>query len=81
MGVQTAEYMAPIGQPIETLDECPQSAIIGEGDCETLPQGPCITGQPIKKYGPALHVMGRWGKAPPRFSLISEPPGNILILF
>ena len=30
MGVQTPEYMAPIGQPIETLAQWPQSAIIGE---------------------------------------------------
>ena len=31
MGVKTLEYMAPIGQPIETLDQWPQSAIIGAG--------------------------------------------------
>ena len=29
MDVQTPEYMATIGQPIETLDQWPQSAIIG----------------------------------------------------
>ena len=31
MGVQTAEYMAPIGQLTETLDQWPQSANIGGG--------------------------------------------------
>ncbi len=31
MGVQTPEYMALIGQPIETLDQWSQSAIIGNG--------------------------------------------------
>ena len=31
MGVQTTEYMAPIGQPIETLDQWSQRSIIGVG--------------------------------------------------
>ena len=31
MGIQAFEYMAPIGQPIETLDQWPQSAIIWTG--------------------------------------------------
>ena len=48
---------------------------------ETSLRGPCLTGQPIKNYGPALHVLGRGGEAPLRFSLIGEPPDNILILF
>ena len=30
-GVQTPEYMAPIGPPIETLDQWLQSIIIGMG--------------------------------------------------
>ena len=42
---------------------------------ETSPRGPCLTEQPIKNYGPALHILGR-GES----SLIGEPPDNILIL-
>ena len=78
MGVQTPEYMAPIGQLIETLDQWPQIAIIAVGR-ETSPRGSCLTWQPIKNYGQALHVLGRGG-APPLFSLTGEPPDNILIL-
>ena len=42
---------------------------------ETSPLGPCLTGQPIKNYGPAIHVLYRQES-----SLIGEPPDNILIL-
>ena len=81
MGVQTPESMALIGQPIEMLDQWSQSAIIGGWGRETSPQGSCLTGQPIKNYSPALHVLGRGRrKVPPCLSLISEPPDNILIL-
>ena len=50
--------MALIRQPIETLDQWHQSAIIGWGS-ETSLRGPCLTGQPINNDGPALHVLGR----------------------
>ena len=36
MGVQTPEYMALIGRPIETLDQWSQGAIIGVGIDKTL---------------------------------------------
>ena len=29
MGAQTPEFMTPIGQPIETLDQCPHSVNFG----------------------------------------------------
>ena len=66
-GVQTPEYMAMIGQPVETLDQCSQSAIIGGWGKETSPQDPCLTGQPIKNYGLALHVLGRRESSTPLF--------------
>ena len=62
MGAQNPEYMAPIGQPIETLDKELQRVVIGGGgDRETPPRGLCLTGQPIKNYGPTLHVMDGGG--------------------
>ena len=54
MGVQTPECIALIDQPIETLDQWSQSTI--------TPWGPCLTRQPIKNYGPALHILGRGGE-------------------
>ena len=47
---------------------------------ETSPRGPHLTRQSIKNYGLVFHAFGRGEKAPPCFSLISEPPNNILIL-
>ena len=48
---------------------------------ETTPRGPCLIRQPIKNYGPALHVLGGvWRKVPLCLSLIGDPPDNILIL-
>ena len=79
MGVQTPEYMALIGQPIKTQEQWYQSAIIEGGGRENSPRGPCLTRQPIKNYGSALHVLGR-EKAPPHFFLIGESPDNISIL-
>ena len=57
IGVQTPEYMTPIGQPIETLDQWPPSVIIGWGG-ETPPRSPCLTGEPIKNYGPCIARLG-----------------------
>ena len=68
-----SEYMAPIGQPIETLDQWPQCAL-NVGGRETSLRGLSLTGQPIKNYGPALHVWGRGGKFHPAFPwLVSHP--------
>ena len=68
-GFQTPEYMAPIGLPIETQDQLTLSAIIVVvgGGVEKPHRGPCLTGLPIKIYGPALHVYGRGGKLHPTF--------------
>ena len=60
-GVQTPDYMAPIGQPIETLNQWPHTIIIGVGR-ESPPRGPCLTGQPIKNYGLGLNVLRGEGK-------------------
>ena len=78
MGVKITEYMAPIGQLTETLDNGHRVQSSGGGK-ETSPRSPCLTGQPIKNYGPALHVLGRGEKFHPAF-FIGEPPDNILIL-
>ena len=50
IGVQTPEYMAPIDQPAETLDQWPNSVIIGGREAPS--RGPCFT---VLGTGEKLH--------------------------
>ena len=80
MGVQIPEYMALIGQPIETLDKWSQSVIIGGGGVKPHPE-PMFNRTANQKLWPCITRLKRGGgrKVPPSLSLIGEPPDNILI--
>ena len=80
MGVQTPEYLALIGQPIEMLDQWQPRTIIEVGQRNLTPRA-VFNRTANQKLWPCIARLGQGAKAPSSFSLIGEATDNMLILF